>query len=75
MYNFFQLHSTTQGEALKKHYIPLEFEFCKKNAIEEERNNVVEAMIIIMDFVSYRSEDRRKVRINEKSVDLTRWGP
>lgn len=75
MYNFFQLHSTTQGEALKKHYIPLEFELCKKNAIEEERNNVVEAMIIIMDFVSYRSEDRRKVRINEKSVDLIRWGP
>lgn len=69
MYNFFQRHSTTQGEALRKHYVPLEFEFCKKNAIEEERNNVVEAMIIIVDFVSCRSEDRRKVRIDEKSVE------
>lgn len=75
MCNFFQLHSTTQGEALRKHYVPLEFEFCKKNAIEEERNNVVEAMIIIMDFVGCRIKDRRKVRIDEKSVDPMPWGP
>lgn len=37
--------------------VHLEFQFCKESIMEEGRNNVVEAMIIIMDFCLYVAEE------------------
>lgn len=51
LYNVFPATFNYSGRNIKKtDYVHLEFEFCKKSTMEEKRNNIVEAMIIVMYF-------------------------